>query len=334
MTVALLLLLVLYSCSLFVKRDELAPFDLKHTLPLRGILALLVILGHLDTVVSSQTKLLMPFHMATPAVAVFFFMSGYGLMLSYTKKGERYLNGFVTKSAIKLLIPLVITSCLYQFALYVKGDFDLNRMIEQYVDGSETALVHSWYVYALFLFYILYYLVFQFVKKGKCLCMFGLMTIYYMITRYCFDWDFFWWMTCMAFPMGLLYSQYEAKIKEYIKGRYWIAIPMLIGLLVVKFISGDYTLICAELPYIFLGPLVAVLMYKLPLPTESKILNFLGTLSFEIYLTHGAFEQLLKNAFASPYLYIIVVVASTILTSWLLHNVYSKITSPLLAKVK
>lgn len=44
MTIALLLLLVLYSCSLFIKREELAPFDLKHTLPLRGILVLLVIL--------------------------------------------------------------------------------------------------------------------------------------------------------------------------------------------------------------------------------------------------------------------------------------------------
>lgn len=138
----------------------------------------------------------------------------------------------------------------------------------------------------------------------------------------------------VAYPMGLLYSQYETQIKEYLKGRYWIAIPIIIGLLIVKFLSGDYTLVCAELPDILLGPLVAVLMYKLPLPTENKILNFLGTLSFEIYLTHGAFEQLLKNAFASPYLYIVVVVASTILTSWLLHNVYSRITSPLLAKVK
>lgn len=332
MTVALLLLLVLYFCSFFFKRDELSPFDLKHTLPFRGILALLVILGHLDTVVSSQTKILMPLHMATPAVAVFFFMSGYGLMLSYTKKGEQYLSGFVTKSVIKLLIPLVLTSCLYQFTLLLKGDFNFSRIIEQYIDGSETALVHSWYVYALFLFYILYYLVFQFVKKGKCLCMFGLMTIYYIITRYCFGWDFFWWRTCMAFPMGLLYSQYEKQIQKHIKAKFVILI--IFGLLVIKFFSSKYTLFFAELPYIFLGPLVAILLCRIPLPTESKILNFLGTLSFEIYLTHGAFEQLLKNAFDSPYLYILVVVASTILTSWLLHNVYSRITSPLLADVK
>lgn len=88
MTIALFLLLLLSCIAIFYRKDEFAPFDLAHTLPLRGILATLVVLGHLDDVISGQTKILMPFHMATPAVAVFFFMSGYGLMLSFLRGGE------------------------------------------------------------------------------------------------------------------------------------------------------------------------------------------------------------------------------------------------------
>ncbi len=72
MTIALFWLLLLCCIAIFHRKKEYALFDLAHTLPLRGILAILVVLGHLDTVVSAQTKILMPCHMATPAVAVFF----------------------------------------------------------------------------------------------------------------------------------------------------------------------------------------------------------------------------------------------------------------------
>lgn len=87
MTIALFWLLLLCCIAIFHGNVKYAPFDLTHTLPLRGILATLVVIGHLDNVISGQTKILMPFHMATPAVAVFFFMSGYGLMLSFSKGG-------------------------------------------------------------------------------------------------------------------------------------------------------------------------------------------------------------------------------------------------------
>ena len=110
MTIALFLLLLLCCIAIFHRKEEYALFDIAHTLPLRGILAILVVLGHLDTVVSAQTKILMPFHMATPAVAVFFFMSGYGLMLSFTKKGGSYLQNFILKASIKLLMPLLATT--------------------------------------------------------------------------------------------------------------------------------------------------------------------------------------------------------------------------------
>lgn len=73
MTIALFWLLLLSCIAIFYRKEGFAPFDLTHTLPLRGMLAILVVLGHLDVVISEQTKILMPFHMATPAVAVFFF---------------------------------------------------------------------------------------------------------------------------------------------------------------------------------------------------------------------------------------------------------------------
>ena len=146
MTVALLILLVISCLLVFIKKKSYAIFDQKHTLPLRGILAILVVLGHLDTVVAGQTKILFLLHMATPAVAVFFFMSGYGLMQSYSKKGDNYLYRFITKSSIKLLIPLFLTTLLYQSVLLIGGRFSLNGIVNDFITGVEMPLVYSWYV--------------------------------------------------------------------------------------------------------------------------------------------------------------------------------------------
>lgn len=167
MTIALFLLLLLCCIAIFHRKEEYALFDISHTLPLRGILAILVVLCHLDTVVSAQTKILMPFHMATPAVAVFFFMSGYGLMLSFTKKGCSYLQNFILKASIKLLMPLLATTCLYQGLLFILGDFSFEKILIDLASGIETPLIHSWYVYALFLFYLLYYIVFKYNNDTK-----------------------------------------------------------------------------------------------------------------------------------------------------------------------
>lgn len=335
MTVALLILLVISSLLVFTKETSYAAFDQKHTLPLRGILAILVVLGHLDTVVAGQTKILTLLHMATPAVAVFFFMSGYGLMISYSKKGDNYLNRFVIKSSIKLLIPLFLTTLLYQTILLIGGNFSLSRIVDDFITGVEMPLIHSWYVYALFLFYLFFFVAFKYVKinnslKGKLLILVLLMLSYYVLVRYCLGWDFFWWMTCMAFPVGFIYCYLEDKIKHFVYTNFLLVPIIIIVLLVIKFLSNPQTPICGELPYLLLGPIVALILCKSPLPIDNKSLNFLGTISFEIYLVHGIFEKLFIGYIDSPYFYILVVIFATISMAWLLHVVFKNINNYLL----
>lgn len=337
MTIALFWLLLLCCIAIFHGNVKYAPFDLTHTLPLRGILATLVVIGHLDNVISGQTKILMPFHMATPAVAVFFFMSGYGLMLSFSKGGGRYLQNFIAKASIKLLLPLLFTTCLYQGALFILGDFNIEKILIDLASGIEMPLIHSWYVYALFLFYLLFFIVFKYnncTKIWSGLILTLLMLIYYVVTRYVLEWPFHWWITCMAFPMGFFYSRCEEKIKTFLKDYFWVTLPVIISLLLIKLSSGMYTPVFAELPYVLLGPIVAIILYRIPLPVDNKMLNFLGTLSFEIYLTHGAFEELLRGSFDSPYIYIFAVITATIVTSWILHNIYKIVINSLLYKFK
>ena len=61
-------------------------FDKDATTPLRFILAVFVAITHLPW--------LTPLKLGTPAVVVFFFISGCGMVKSYLAKGDKYLDGF------------------------------------------------------------------------------------------------------------------------------------------------------------------------------------------------------------------------------------------------
>lgn len=88
-------------------------------------------------------------------------------MLSFTKKGGSYLQNFILKASIKLLMPLLATTCLYQGLLFILGDFSFEKILIDLASGIETPLIHSWYVYALSLFYILYYIVFKYNNETR-----------------------------------------------------------------------------------------------------------------------------------------------------------------------
>lgn len=65
--------------------SELKCFDVKNTLPLRGIMALLIIADHIVMFCDTPVGFFTTF--AAPSVATFFFISGYGLMCSYQNRG-------------------------------------------------------------------------------------------------------------------------------------------------------------------------------------------------------------------------------------------------------
>ena len=88
MTPLLLAMILLPIAAAFRIRRAADPvlygFGKADTMPLRGLLALVVMFSHLDTKTQFAVPVLHLVHWATPAVAVFFFLSGYGLVKSYS----------------------------------------------------------------------------------------------------------------------------------------------------------------------------------------------------------------------------------------------------------
>ena len=107
----------------------------------------------------------------------------------------------------------------------------------------------------------------------------------------------------------------------------------MIKLIVLNILVPRNVIVCTELPYGALGPLLALLLNVMPFPMNNKLLNFIGGISFEIYLFHGFFEETLKNVLSSPYVYIILVLVLTVGISWLFHLLYERINRCLLTRI-
>lgn len=91
--------------------DKFNKFDVANTLPIRGILALLIICDHIGFEFFDTPMSL--FVLFGPlVVSLFFFFSGYGLMTSYMRKGPDYLKGFFVKRFGKLVPQFVLLSII------------------------------------------------------------------------------------------------------------------------------------------------------------------------------------------------------------------------------
>lgn len=114
------------------------PFDLPHTLPLRGILAILVILCHTIYYYQSYCNFVATDLglIGAPSVSCFFFLSGYGLMTSMKYKGKNYLQCFFKKRLSKLLIPLLIITNIYWIGLAIIGHFSIHILVQRFLEGS------------------------------------------------------------------------------------------------------------------------------------------------------------------------------------------------------
>lgn len=117
------LLLWIYAIVHVVKDSRLGnkfvyhPFGVSEANTLKGILAIGIVLSHLQNFCYGS-------HGCGPLaqfaqVGVFFFISGYGLTSAYLHKGHSYLNGFLKHRLSKVIVPLVIATGVYLVECYI-----------------------------------------------------------------------------------------------------------------------------------------------------------------------------------------------------------------------
>jgi len=307
-------------------------FNQTQTSILKGISISLIVVHHF-TIRLVHPGFMKPFlNVGFLGVVIFFFISGYGLMSSYLKD-ENYLNNFFIKRVSKIYIPFMVTNIFIGitsiFILnerYSVNDILLTSIFLKNITSGQV----FWYINATILFYIVFYLTLKFSKtiKKAIIIMFIYSIIYIFLCRI-EEMGIYWYNTAFAFPFGVLFAYKREDILYKIKIYYnKLLIICLIGFVIFFLISFKesksifiFDAISSTL-FIFL---VMLLNYKLNI--KSKLLDFIGSISFEIYLMHQFIIDIFYDRYPTKQSLSFYVLILIIIGVSFLLNLVSKIIS-------
>ncbi len=313
----------LYACSLFRKRNELYLFDVPATISLKGLLSLSIIAFHIQF--NTDIAFLSLFNSwGAPVVSIFLFISGYGLIVSYKKRGENYLNVFLKQRLLRILFPFLLVTFIYLGLAYLDSGVLKTNICYDLVVYGMTPLPYSWFVVAILVLYLVFYVVFKFLKakdKNKLLYV-SVISVLLVWAAIWANYERCWWVTTFAFCTGLFYGFYEdffVKIafNKWCKIASLPVVALVVGGVIVLHIEP---LLC--LAYIAIPLLVLTLTRYSGFP-RTKLVMFLGEISYEIYLLHGIGIELLRGYhfyIKSDYLYVLAVYTLTIVCAYCLHK--------------
>lgn len=286
--------------------------------PVRALLVLCIVLGHFSFY---GVPALGAFRcIAPPAVAMFLFISGYGLTRSFRTKGADYLQGFFTRRVFRIVLPALLVVLLHLLLGGGSGMrfFERARAIATH---GQTLLPHYWFVWAILFDYLLFWLCRKLlparianwaILAGVLLFMAG--------TAYA-GFDRCWWVCALAFPAGAFFADRE----EAVYGRcgkgeidFWLA---LLALGIVG--AGLYltrNVVCWTLCYAVITLFAALVIARLPLDRlRLPVLTWLGGISYELYLVHipvMAFLRKICGADFSQVLFVAATLALSVLAAF------------------
>lgn len=285
---------------------------------LRGVCVLLILIHHFSQQLF-DVSYLKPFkYIGVFAVALFFFLSSYGMTVSLTKNPD-YLKNFLFKRFSKIYIPYLIinTITLIIMVLFYDASYTILDVV-LFVSGFKLIDASLWFVHRILIYYIVFYLSFKFFSKKKALISVFLFTIVYCVICFQFGrgiWEF---RTAFSFPLGILFGLYHNKIYKLATSNY-IKITALCALCFFSTVylygfTDVYPLITSALTAVFSILLVLLLLMKVNI--VSKPFSFLGNISYEIYLVHMkvlvisySIVHITQSYFLYVYLGIVVLVA-------------------------
>ena len=308
----------------------------ERTNALKAFAAILIVLGHLGLTVKSGITAPVLKQTGLFVVTIFFALSGFGLVKSY-KSADYKLTGYWKKRLLTVLLPYAIFTVIYVIVRGALGeDISVKSVALSFVNGTPM-VKYSWFVEVIILCYAAFWLSAKIAKDDVGLMCF-LMTVFTAV--FCLgmkklDFDSFWYNTAISFTIGMLWAhkdeEIEAAIKKhlsvYILGTAFIFICFVYCTRILWW-WGDLGETLVTSVFVIL---VLLLQYLVP-AKSNRVTQFIGDISFEMYMSHGAFIMLLWPVpffKANPLLFGLAVFAGAIITAWLMHTAIGAIKKAL-----
>lgn len=273
---------------------------------IKGLCAVGVMLQHI-TLSLEKPGIMFPFgYVGFLYVSLFFFFSAYGLSQGILKK-KNYFSHFWERRLKKVYIPMVSVNILYTLWYYFIIQTKEISIINITKDLLGITLINGteWYILSILFFYLIFFLSFQIENKKVACYIVLLLTIIYAYICYWFHMDIKWYKSCFAFPLGLFLALYKERILKEWKQHFKIwklaafsGIFLEGGVLAYQLVNGEnmnvgYMILLQIIISILF--VICYLLLSLKVIIYNKILNFLGEISFDIYLIHEFFIICCRN---------------------------------------
>lgn len=321
-----LVFLLTYKAKVPVE-GNLGFFDKDNTAAMRGFWCLIVILVHVPEGFQNSIQDMIG-SFAYIGVTFFFMTSGYGIALGRKKQGN--VRNFWKKRLPKMLIPNLIINILVMALYFVmfREDFTWWQLIE----------INIWVRWILFC-YLAFWIGHAVTKNynvGNIITVVLIIAMslgsYYLkyigvITAT------IWPTEILGFIWGMLLCSYKDGFKEFSLNKWWgkvVIACVLAGVIGVAYLKFKSVIFVGEyLLKVILG--IAILAFMLVLNTKiaigNKVAWFIGSISFEVYLSHYyVFRALSESSinFSSGTL-IVVGIICTLIVSFVVYYVANKV---------
>lgn len=288
---------------------------------LRGMLAVEIVIGH---VVIHNNLILFPFHkFMIISVSFFFFVSAFGMSVSYENK-KGYLKNFYLKPLY--LLALIVVFYLYNIVIgfffpKVMDAFGFSQF------GRNILGITNWYMWELLIFYLLFWIAYAVSEKYAAAAI-TTITITGAIIAFQYGASECWYASAFAFPLGLIVGKYYHKFIRLLNspagggctliliilgfGRLLLPNDSIIGMLFLRNVIG-------------IGVIFLLIYISGYFRLGNRMSQMLCKYSTEIYLSQFIYLAM-ANVYIRDYkVRLVFVLCMTLLTAWLLHPLTGKI---------
>ena len=323
---------ILLLISLFVyliPKTDVDYLSNKSTKSLKGLLALLIIFHHISQKVTTGENFSNFEYMGRYIVALFFFLSGYGLYFQYSNNAT-YMENFLKKRLVRIFIPFFVFIVIYVIYRATLGEvINVDFFLSFWKDHSNI-IYNGWFINSIIVLYVIFYV--SFVKKDSKIAVYKLvfLTLVYIFWKAYQnhgDWEY---VSIMAFLLGVFWMKNRVSIDKILEKNYFI---FLVSFSILIYVFHYYEDIMKNIgitnKYVYYGivgnlcTMVFVVYFLLltnKLNFSNKYFDFLGDISFEIYMIHGLVMHYLGKFFVSSgvndVLYTIVVLFISIVFAY------------------
>ena len=271
--------------------------SLAAALPLRAIMALMVILHHLAQRTSAGWLMRPYADIGYWPVAMFFFLSGYGTMKKRMASPD-YRRRFLRRRLGAVLIPFLPVMAVYA---------GIHSVIQppapawDWINGV-IGEANAWFIVNLLLFYAAFAAIMR--LKPRPAAMVAFMAAFcagYTALCVSFGYGDWWYKSSPAFILGMAWAVWGGSWLPFVRRRYWLLLLLSMTLCLV--IHRNIWPLAWRLPLQAFIPsalsaslfVFSVLLLSMKLRVGNPALDYLGMISYDVYILHGLLLIVLRH---------------------------------------